>query len=244
MLAKILAAPVAAMTNWLLTRLRNGQPIQFSREELRALNFGFGQYGEDLAVQRWARILEIEDGLYVDACAYDPIHTSNTLLLYKAGWRGVNIDMNAERIAKFEKARPDDHNTAAALSDSEGQATMLSFPIGATDRLTTNGESKQSYASEKPIREEKVKTTTLNAVLEGCPFEVSRIDYLNIDAEGHDLQILCGLDLKQYRPAIITIEAWESEDEIIDYLSQNEYALREKLYLTLLFVDSNLDANG
>lgn len=196
---------------------------------------------EDTAVLRWSNILGLRQGIYVDACAFDPIATSNTLVLHKRGWRGVNIDMNAERIAKFERLRPNDYNVVAALSDRIHQMSMLNYPVGATDRLAAcEEESKSSYADQQPVREEVVTTRTLDSVLLDCPFSIPRIDYLNIDAEGHDLSILKGLSIESHRPAIITIEAHEPEREsaILDYLAERNYRMEEKLFATMLFVDA------
>jgi hypothetical protein len=56
-------------------------------------------------------------GVYVDAGAFHPIFGSNTLLLHKKGWRGINVDLAAERVAEFNRYLPKDHNVVACLSD-------------------------------------------------------------------------------------------------------------------------------
>jgi hypothetical protein len=120
------ARPISAITNRLLTRLRNGVDLNLSREEFRYSRVGFAQFSEDLAVIRWIdeRIPQIPR-IYVDAGCFHPIHCSNTLLLHKRGWRGVNIDMFPSKIAAFKALRPADYNVLAALSSHIQEVEVL-----------------------------------------------------------------------------------------------------------------------
>jgi hypothetical protein len=69
-----------------------------------------------------------------------------------------------------------------------------------------------------------VKTTTLNSVF--SKFQIKEFDYLSIDTEGNELAVLDGLDLKKYRPKIITIEHnYVNENLIFKRLSQHNYKL-------------------
>src|SRR5690349_18388101 len=106
--------------------LHNRNTLWFSREELRHVHLSFSQFGEDIGLAKWFdELFRIQRGIYVDVGAYHPIHFSNTLLLHKKGWRGVNIDMNADKIALFNKFRPDDVNVHAAVSNVAGKARAL-----------------------------------------------------------------------------------------------------------------------
>jgi hypothetical protein len=49
--------------------------------------------------------------------------------LYKAGWRGVNIDLQPERIARFNRLRPGDDNICAAIYDRKGIQRLLFIVI-------------------------------------------------------------------------------------------------------------------
>ncbi len=67
---------------------------------------------------------------------------------------------------------------------------------------------------------------------------IDRVGYVNIDCEGHDLEVLKGLNLERYRPALITIEALapDAAKAIINYLVASGYMHKETLRWTLLFV--------
>src|SRR5438045_8009791 len=76
-----------------------------SREEWKHVNLSFSQFGEDLAVLRH---FEDRVGYFVDVGAHHPIRLSNTYLLYRCGWSGINVDANPDGIELFRKKRPRD----------------------------------------------------------------------------------------------------------------------------------------
>ncbi len=226
------------MANFCLTKLRNGVDLNLTREEFRASRISFSLFGEDLAVLRWLNRTPESPKVYVDAGCFHPVTHSNTLLLHKSGWRGVNIDMNEETIRVFNEQRLNDINIAAALSDSEREMVRFGFSSDPTslDRLGRPDEGPlKSLLGHSAKHQTSVKTTTLNRILARTAFD--RIGYLDIDVEGHDLEVLKGLDLDRYTPAVITIETLpEQRPETIEYLAAHRYELEEILELTLLFV--------
>jgi hypothetical protein len=72
-------------------------------------------YGEDLIIDKFFR--KKRKGFYVDVGCYHPLDGNNTCLLYKKGWSGMNIDVNALSIELFNQARKDDHNINVAVSN-------------------------------------------------------------------------------------------------------------------------------
>lgn len=217
---------VAAMTNVILTWLRNGKPVSFTREEYRHCVFSFSQFGEDLLVRDILTGYGTIQGIYVDVGAYHPQMFSNTLLLHKAGYRGVNIDMNPHKVRMFERDRPGDWNVCAAVSDGE-----YAFETVHTGETTEAIEL--IHADEASPR-----TVTLASILEASPYAGRAIDYLNIDCEGHDLAVLRSIPLDTYRPKVITIEALcpRSGDETRRYLEAANYEFRAIACLTSVFV--------
>ena len=130
----------------------------------------------------------------------------------------------------------------AALSNSVALKKLFTYQGGGTDRL---GEIEQncvkSAIGETPLQSSIITSTTLDDVLETAPWPISQIGYLNVDCEGHDLQVLKGLSLKRYKPAILTIEALSEQDEhqLASYLEKYNYKRIETIYRTLVFVKSN-----
>lgn len=228
----------ACIANRLLTRLRGGIDLRLTREEFRFAMITFSSSGEDLAVTRQLNSFDVPHR-YIDAGCYHPIYASNTLLLSKLGWTGINIDMDADRIAQFKRLRPHDLNVVAALSDDARVMTKFGYACGLTDRLLAiEDQNSVSVLGEAPVSAKPVETRTIDEVADECGFPLGPFGYLNIDCEGRDLAVLRGLDLARRRPAVITIEAAlpEERSAVMDYLNKYEYSMEEILQRTLLFV--------
>ena len=77
----------------------------------------YAMEGEDLVVLK--KINNKSNKFYVDVGCYHPLHLNNTYLLYKKGWRGINIDVSKYSIDLFNFIRPDDMNIEAAISNNQ-----------------------------------------------------------------------------------------------------------------------------
>jgi hypothetical protein len=109
-----------ALLCWsLLYLLRNRRQSWLTREEIRLARFSFSQFGEDLVIEEFVNQLGIKRGFYVDVGAFDPVMLSNTLLLFKRGWSGINIDAEEEKIRGFRRLRPRHWNVVCGVSKAD-----------------------------------------------------------------------------------------------------------------------------
>jgi len=233
-----IAEALTPICSALIYLLHNRSTFSFNRLELQSVQFSFSQFGEDLAVCRLADELGLGKSVYVDAGAYHPIFGSNTLLLHKKGWRGINVDLATERIAEFNRYRPKDHNVVACLSDKVMPVDIAHYEIPSTDRvLDAENAEKLSIIGQTPIRYSSAATTTLTTVIEESPFRLDEVQYLNVDCEGSDLKVLRGLDLERCRPRILSIEAFgEMEREAIEqFLRPHGYHSEAIIPPTMIF---------
>ena len=60
--------------------------------------------------------------------------------------------------------------------------------------------------SSKSILKKNIKTLTLNNIIENSKFKNRQIDYVSIDVEGYELNVLKGFDLNKYKPKALSIE--------------------------------------
>jgi hypothetical protein len=86
--------------------MRNRQDLRLEREETRAMRISFSQFGEDLLLLSYFEKFDHRSGVYVDVGAFSPFLLSNTLLLYKLGWRGINVAFDEDKIKTFRQYRP------------------------------------------------------------------------------------------------------------------------------------------
>lgn len=207
-------------------------------EELRAMRISYSQFGEDQAVRNHFAGFDDASGLFADVGAFHPFKLSNTKLLSSLGWRGINIDCDPDKIARFEKLRPHDHNVCAAVSDAVRELVWLQYPEGTTDRLVARGETDLlSACSEKPTKTTPIRAMPLTQILDESPFRGKHFHFLNIDCEGHDLAVLQGLDFGRYAPDLITVEALNETARagLTGFLEPLGYRLTDSVCLTLFF---------
>ncbi|MBE9109122.1 FkbM family methyltransferase [Nodosilinea sp. LEGE 07298] len=165
----------------------------------------FSQEGEDrILVRLFGRQ---ENGFYIDVGAHHPQRFSNTYLFYLKGWRGINIDAMPGSMDLFKAIRPEDINIEAAISSSSECITYFMFDEPALNGFSKEVSLKRNFSSRNNIVGEKlIKTKKLSEILDEYLPTGQTIDFLSIDVEGLDYQVLLSNDWSKYRPRIILIE--------------------------------------
>ena len=94
--------------------------------------------------------------------------------------------------------------------------TLLQYPMSATNRLSDKND-QLSLCGEIPNSQLSVNTKSLNMILEEISISMGSIviDYLNVDVEGLELQVLEGLDFNKYAPKLISVEIMNSKDQVL-----------------------------
>ncbi len=176
--------------------------LLFRQTYFKKINKNFySQFGEDKILYEIIS-KKLKKGFYVDVGCFHPKKYSNTYMLYKRGWRGVNIDMEKDKIETFDIARPKDFNFLGAVSDKiEKVKIFRNQKFGVSSTLNKNMINKENIIDESVI-----ETCTLDYILNLSPFKNKEIDLLNIDTEGNDLKVLKSLNFNIYKPKIIIIE--------------------------------------
>lgn len=190
----------------------------------------FAQFGEDLwLIDHFAGQ---KTGFYVDVGAFHPFLLSNTYLLWKRGWRGLNVEPAPKGVAMFERYRPDDINLSCAVSSSPGDVTFtLAGRFGGID---------DHLHLWKGVYDERISVEALPlAEILDRHLEIhQQIDLLDVDCEGRDLDILRSNDWGRYRPRVILVEQHDhAEVSPNAFLEKLGYRLVTQLDLTLVFVD-------
>jgi len=203
------------------------------------IKFHYSQFGEDIILREILK-KEILNGFYVDVGCFHPKKFSNTYMLYKRGWSGINIDMEKDKISLFKMVRPRDLNILSPILDEEKEVVLHRFSrygYGSTIDDKTASETTDAIY-DKTI----VKTRTLNNVIEESPYKGNQIDVLSIDVEGVDYRVLRSLDIKKYSPKVIIIEDHHKKIEDIlktdtfKFLVKNKYTLRSWSFYSLIFI--------
>ena len=201
----------------------------------------YAQNGEDVLLDRlFPRDMT---GFYVDVGANDPIHDSITKHFYDLGWHGINVEPTAEPFRRLVESRPRDINLNVGVSDEAGTLTLHETPAG-SGASTFSPEGAARLRDEgMTVHERPVAVVTLAQIFEDHVQE--DIDFLTIDVEGFEAQVLVSGDWRRWRPRVIVVEAtrprtripsheqWESTLLDADYLfaafdGLNRYYVRDE----------------
>ncbi|CAM4096178.1 FkbM family methyltransferase [Gillisia limnaea] len=165
----------------------------------------YSQEGEDLILKR---IFEGQkEGFYLDVGAHHPKRFSNTYEFYKMGWRGINIDAMPGSMDGFRKVRPDDINLEYAISNSKENLDFYVFNEPALNTFSRiEAEKNDGVKGYKIVERIKLKTYLLSEILNQYLKEDDKIDFLTIDVEGLDFQVLKSNNWNKFKPFIILVE--------------------------------------
>ena len=180
--------------------------------------------GEDLIISDYFK--NKSKGFYIDVGCYHPIHRNNTFLLYKKGWKGMNIDIHNFSIELFKFLRPDDLNYNFAVSDKNEKIKM--YFQKELSQISTIDNTQAKKAFQGNIKEKIIQSYTLNEVMRFSKLEDIKIDILDVDVEGADYKVLKGLSFEKFRPEIICVEIHDKEikaSETFKLLDANNYDL-------------------
>ncbi|MDR6195962.1 FkbM family methyltransferase [Siphonobacter sp. SORGH_AS_0500] len=188
----------------------------------------YSQMGEDRIIANM--LPEVTTGFYVEVGSNEPVHFSNTFGFYCKGWRGITIDANKSLVEKHRNLRLKDIPLYAAVSNTETEVVFTEYnmhELNTIDQRTVTVLEKDQKV--KVVAEHRLKTRTLTDLLQENLPTGQTIDFLSIDVEGHDWEVLQSLDLSIYRPRLIVIEMHSfdlekcAENAIYAYLTANGY---------------------
>jgi FkbM family methyltransferase len=162
----------------------------------------YSMLGEDLFVKKFFK--NKKKGFYIDVGCYHPIDGNNTYLLYKKGWEGINIDLNKTSIDLFKRARKNDNNLNVAISNNSKKIKF--YYRKKINMLNTINKKFAKNSFKKGFKTGSIQSQTLNSILNKSKFKNKKIDFLNLDIEGNEINALESFDLKKYSPKLICIE--------------------------------------
>jgi FkbM family methyltransferase len=188
------------------------------------------------------------DGFY-----HDPLH--KFIRMY--GWQGVMLEpqpaVYKNYLSKLHSKTPGVHAINAALSDRDGEQTMyriafsdLRWATGLTSfrkdalekaidsghvgRLAARYGEKLPATREEYIGEEKITSISADTLIK--KYDLKKIDWVQIDAEGFDYEIIKLLKINETNPRVIVYEkshlSKEDQAACIAWLESNGYAVTHK----------------
>lgn len=200
----------AVLSNSFVAEKFYGAMTLWRARQAAARGVSFGQSDEDAWLLAWLKnngVPWAENGFYIDIGANHPVVLSATYLLYRAGWRGITVEPIPGLCALHARLRPRDINMNVGVGAQAGTQPFwetapdyfCSFSREAAVQAAANGWCRV-------LRETRVGLATPRDILARVP-EGTRINYLSIDTEGLDAEILGNWPWEECRPDLVSCEA-------------------------------------
>lgn len=188
------------------------------------------------------------EGFYFDVGAYSPKQYSNTYLFYKLGWRGINIEATPGSIARFRRIRPRDISIEALVSDRESEVEFYWWDMpGSENAFSPVRAAQVTPALGREPNVSRIKSVSLAKLLDKHLPPNQLIDFMSVDVEDHDLEVLQSNNWERYRPEIVPVEHEVRAPqelmtlEICRFMSSQRYALHSWVRPNLVFRDTDAE---
>lgn len=205
----------------------------------------YSQCGEDLIIKFVFDAIGIHNPTYLDIGAYHPCHLSNTYLFYKNGSSGVCVEPDPDLYLRYKERRTRDKclNVGIGISNE----TQADFYVLKTKTLSTFSRAEAERCDAIGQKIEKVIAIPLVKIDEIVAryFPHSPPNFVSLDIEGMDFEVIKTFDFSKSRPEIFCIEtitfsennSEEKLSPIIDYMKANDYLAYADTYVNTIFVD-------
>ncbi len=206
----------------------------------------FSQKGEDLVI---AKLLgNKKKGLYIDVGAQNPDKFSNTKWFYNRGWSGINVEPNPKTFYLLNLKRPRDINLNIGISDKHSFLTYYEYYPDALSTFSETEAVRYKKMGYKLVKKYNVQTDTLSNIFKK---HVNKpIDFISVDTEGTELNVMKSNDWKKYRPKVICVETSQhsllpdsnsqKKRVILGYLKLQKYHEYYSNNLNTIFVDQKI----
>lgn len=201
----------------------------------------FSQQGEDLVLRRiLERVLTNwpKNGTYLDVGSYHAIEDSVTYALYRQGWSGFAFDPSFDAQKSFRKFRRRDNFVRTLI----GKTNEASVPLWIPKK--TRGDLSRSSTVYPDIvtnfREDSAQMRTLSDLC--SHWGVTHADFMNLDVEGAEMDVLEGINFDSLTIDVIAIEIHGNElekglaSEPSKFLTGKGYVAVASTVITYFFV--------
>ena len=188
----------------------------------------YSQFGEDEIL---ASIFnELQKGLCIEVGANDGVNDSTTMYFENIGWDCILVEPNPDLCQLIRESRKS-RLIEAAVSDRPGEVTL--YVAEGADRAhgvsTINGDQESLSKIESygfSYREVRVKTTTLDDIL-NREIKEREINFISIDVEGHEIEVLKGFSIAKWSPTVVLLEDNSNFENpaVRNYMKQSGYVV-------------------
>ena len=172
------------------------------------------------------------DGFYIDVGAGHPVADNVSFHFYLQGWRGIVVEPQERLCALYEHLRPRDIAASVLIGAESGRAKFHEV-----DRLhgfstTVERHARGAAKFGASFRTSRKFVLTLASLCDA--HRVEEIDFLKVDVEGAERDVLAGADWRRFRPKVVLVEAVAPGTMAPSHEEWEPILLRQRLRLCLL----------
>jgi len=206
----------------------------------------YSQAGEDVVVDFLLRGVGLLKPSYLELGVFYPDVASNTYKFYLRGARGVLVEADRTQLKRIIDLRPEDKVLNVGVGKDNGHADFYVFNIGGLNTFS-KAEAEQRTLNKKYWVTEiiEVPIKNINDIISENFDKYP--DFLSIDIEGYDLEVLKTLDYSNYPIPIICAETCtfsenhikSKDNSIAEFLSTKGYFIYADTYINTIFVNKS-----
>jgi FkbM family methyltransferase len=211
----------------------------------------YAQSGEDLIVDFiFKYVLGKPQFTYMDIGAHHATYLSNTALFYTNGMKGISIEPDPILYREIKKVRTNEVclNVGIGYDFDEDKTVSFEFYIMSSRTLNTfskeEAERLDRTSDYKIIDKINVPVMHINKLFK----EHFVPDFISIDVEGIDFEIIKSINLDEYRPIVFCIETAEFSPippgkktyKCIEYLTERGFILYADTFNNSILIDKSV----
>jgi FkbM family methyltransferase len=219
-------------------------------KKLRELKFlltrtSYSQAGEDSVVRFLFSDIGLKNISYLDLGTNNPKYGNNTYWFYLNNSNGVCVEADFTLYKKIKKIRAKDKVIHAGVSISdEEKAIFYIFDEPAINTFDKEQANNRVISGKyKILKEVEVDLININALI-SQNFQTYP-EFISIDIEGLDLDVLKSLDFNKFPVPVFCIETCEysethirpKNNTIIDFMISKGYFIYADTYINTIFVN-------
>lgn len=196
----------------------------------------YGQFETDKIIETY--FPNQTKGLCIEVGAYDGIKGSNTKYFDDLGWETICIEPNPNIFKLLEQNRPNSININCAAHDNFGvnKFYIYKFHSGIESSLSSLKTDPRLVVDYDDAIQEINIVNVLSIPLHLMVANLKEIDFISIDTEGTELDVLKGLDLTENRPRLLVVENNYEDKDISFFMAKYGYELDQRYKINDFYV--------
>ena len=197
------------------------------------------QYDQDFLVYEYFN--GKKNGFFIDIGAHNGEWINNTYIFEKLGWNGICIEADPDNFELLKNNRKCYTYNFAIDSENSDSIKFIKSKVDALNVLEKHcsDEHAKRIKSEAQINDLEyinIKSITFNDLMKNYHGEIKYIDFLSLDIEGGELDILKTIDFNTYSFGVLAIENNEDENILIDFMKTKGYKVLIDIGCDVLFI--------